>query len=138
MVVRSLLLPLGIRDNLGYRRSGYQLAARHPADIHSFYMLACWTADHFIAGHVHSYTAGIYQPIIGQCCDICTLTAFVLADRPVVFCAAWDLCPQTKCVLFSPHQFEIGAFHIPNQWNVRDQRADPITGVELFMEGSSQ
>ena len=135
---RRLILPLGIEDNFGSGGGGYQFAARHPPDIRSLCMLADRFADYFVACNVHSYSAGIHQSIIGQCCDICDLAALVLVDRPVIFFFFLDLCPQTECILFGSHQFEIGTFHIPDQRNVRDQCADPITGNELFVERASQ
>ena len=127
----------GIRNALGQEETGISSCA--PFYRHSFFLYAgLLGSESFITNHVHSYPAGIHQSIIGQCRDICDITALILVDRPVIFCAARDLCTQTECILFCSYQFEIGAFHLPNQRNVRDQCADPITGIELFMESTSQ
>ena len=51
---------------------------------------------------------------------------------PLFFAPHGIFARRTECILFGSHQFEIGAFHIPDQRNVRDQRADPSQGLNYL------
>ena len=55
----------------------------------------------------------LISPLLANGAIFVLLTAIVLVDRPIVFYAAWDFCPQAERFLLGPHQFAMARFTLP-------------------------